>query len=80
LGLPRELGIRGRVFTDFGSAWDIDVSGPTLLDENSIRVSAGFGISWKSPFGPVRIDLGYPIKKEGFDDKQLIRFSFGTRF
>jgi outer membrane protein insertion porin family len=80
LGLPREFGIRGRAFTDFGSAWDVDLSGPGLLDVNTIRVSAGVGVSWKSPFGPVRIDVGIPIKKEGFDDKQLIRFSFGTRF
>ena len=80
LGLPREFGIRGRAFTDFGSAWDIDASGPGLLDVNTIRVSAGVGVSWKSPFGPVRVDLGFPIKKESFDDKQLIRFSFGTRF
>ena len=80
LGLPREFGIRGRAFTDFGSAWDVDLSGPGLLDVNTIRVSAGIGISWKSPFGPVRIDLGVPIKKESFDEKQLIRFSFGTRF
>lgn len=80
LGLPREFGIRGRAFTDFGSAWDVDLSGPGLLDVNTIRVSAGVGISWKSPFGPVRIDVGVPIKKESFDDKQLIRFSFGTRF
>ncbi|HEX7007386.1 MAG TPA: outer membrane protein assembly factor BamA, partial [Alphaproteobacteria bacterium] len=80
LGLPREFGIRGRAFTDFGSAWDVDLSGPGLLDVNTIRVSAGVGVSWKSPFGPIRVDLGVPIKKEGFDDKQLIRFSFGTRF
>ena len=80
LGLPREFGIRGRAFTDFGSAWDVDLSGPGLLDVNTIRVSAGIGVSWKSPFGPIRVDLGVPIKKEGFDDKQLIRFSFGTRF
>ena len=79
-GLPREFGIRGRAFTDFGSAWDVDLSGPTYWTSTAIRVSAGVGVSWKSPFGPVRIDLGIPIKKEAFDDKQLIRFSFGTRF
>ncbi|MGE5202558.1 MAG: outer membrane protein assembly factor BamA, partial [Acidobacteriota bacterium] len=44
LGLPQELGVTGRVFTDFGSLFKIDVqSTPTapILQSASIRVSAG---------------------------------------
>lgn len=80
LGLPKELGIKGRVFTDFGSAFGLDDSSSRILDEASPRVSAGVGVSWDSPFGPVRVDVGFPLVKEDFDKEELFRFSFGTRF
>jgi outer membrane protein insertion porin family len=80
LAFVREFGVLGRVFTEAGTAFDIDVSGPNLLDESSPRVSAGFGISWSSPFGPVRVDIAQPLIKEDFDKDELFRFSFGTRF
>lgn len=80
-GLPKDFGIKGFVFADVGSAFDIDgASGPTLQDEASIRVAAGVGVSWDSPFGPIRIDFGIPLVKEDFDETELIRFNFGTRF
>ena len=80
LGLPKEFGLRGRVWTDAGSAFGIDKTSAGVVDLRSVRVSAGVGISWKSPFGPIRVDIGIPIKKEGFDKKQLVNFTFGTRF
>ncbi len=95
LGLPKELGITGRIFTDFGSLWGNDQKNlvltpdqllatggvqPHVEDVNSIRASAGAGIAWKSPVGPIRLDVAYPIKKEPFDKTQLFHISFGTRF
>jgi len=95
LGLPKELGITGRVFTDFGTLFSNDQKNlvltpaqlatnggiqPIILDSAAIRATAGFGVSWKSPVGPVRLDLAYPIKKESFDKTQLFHVSFGTRF
>jgi outer membrane protein insertion porin family len=53
---------------------------PTILDSAAIRVAAGVGVSWKSPVGPIRLDVGYPIRKEGFDKTQVFHVSFGTRF
>jgi len=44
------------------------------------RATAGVGLSWDSPFGPLVIDLGYPVLKEDFDEDELIYFSLGTRF
>ena len=53
---------------------------PVIVDASSIRASAGVGVSWKSPVGPIRLDLGLPIKKESFDKTQFFHVSFGTRF
>jgi len=80
LGLPEELGISGRFFSDFGSAGGVNPSSPTVSDEGSVRVSAGFGVGWASPFGPIAVDLGVPLVKESFDKREIIRVNFGTRF
>lgn len=82
LGLPEEFQIRGRVFTDVGAAWGVDEvpTGVTVLDSKSPRLASGAGISWISPLGPVLIDLGFALVEEDFDETEVLRFSFGTRF
>jgi outer membrane protein insertion porin family len=80
LGLPDELAIRGRVFTDLGSLWKLDDSGPDVADDNSLRASVGIGLTWVSPFGPIGIDLGQAVLKESYDDTEIFRVNFGTRF
>jgi outer membrane protein insertion porin family len=80
LGVARELGILGRVFTEFGVLTDPDVSGPGLEDSSTPRLSVGFGFSWRSPFGPIAIDFAQALVKEEFDETEFFRFSFGTRF
>ncbi len=80
LGLPEEMGILGHGFSDFGSLWDLDDTGTGILDESSVRASVGLGLSWRSPFGPVRVDLAAPVLKEDYDEKEVFRFNFGTRF
>jgi outer membrane protein insertion porin family len=95
LGLPKELGITGRVFSDFGTLFSNDqkriplsaeqlaaIGGvpPVIQDSPALRVSAGAGLTWKSPVGPIRLDLAYPVKKQSFDKTQLFHVSFGTRF
>ncbi len=80
LGLPKELGIKAHTFSDFGSLWDIDEAGIGLFDSNSIRASAGVGVSWKSPFGPIRLDYAVPYASQDYDKEEKLRFDFGTRF
>jgi outer membrane protein insertion porin family len=96
LGLPKELGLRGRIFTDFGSLWGNDQKNllltpaqlaaqpgglqPQIVDISAIRASAGVGVSWASPVGPVRVDLALPLRKESIDKTQFFRVSFGTQF
>mgnify|MGYP002344181672 FL=1 len=81
LGLPEEFGLKGHAFTDAGVLKESDITNdPNVTDDSSIRVSVGTGVSWKSPFGPIRIDLAMPVKKESYDRREVFRFSFGTRF
>jgi len=96
LGLPKELGLSGRVFTDFGTLYHLEPTTLTLTPSQSaaaggqttltavqspaIRASVGVGVSWKSPVGPIRLDIAYPVRKESFDKTQFFRVSFGTRF
>jgi outer membrane protein insertion porin family len=49
-------------------------------DSDAFRLSAGVGVSWKSPFGLINVDLGIPILKQPYDQLQIFRFGFGTRF
>jgi len=79
-GLPEEMGIKGHLFSDYGSLWSLDDSGADIADENSLRASVGLGISWVSPLGPIRVDLATPILDEDFDKDEIFRFDFGTRF
>jgi outer membrane protein insertion porin family len=74
------LGITGTVFSDIGTLTGIDDSGSGLVDKDSLRASVGAGIAWRSPFGPVRLYVAEAVLKEDFDDTEIIRFSFGTRF
>lgn len=79
-GLPEEMGLKGHLFSDFGTLYDIDESDPAIADEDTLRVSVGAGISWRSPLGPIRVDLGLPVVDEDFDETEPFRFSFGTNF
>ncbi|HYE39257.1 MAG TPA: outer membrane protein assembly factor BamA [Ramlibacter sp.] len=81
LGLPEDFGIKGYGFTDIGTLSKSGITGdPGVADERTIRLSVGTGLSWRSPFGPIRVDFAIPILKESYDRKEIFRFSFGTRF
>jgi outer membrane protein insertion porin family len=85
LGLPEEYGIRGGVFYDVGSVWDLDrsVSGgalPVLYDDFSLRHVIGVSIFWDSVVGPLRFNFSKALEKEDFDDEQSFNLTISTRF
>ncbi len=80
IGLPNDFGVLGRAFAEIGTLLDPDVSGANLQDAKTPRMSIGVGLSWSSPFGPIRVDLAQAVIKESFDKEEIFRFSFGTRF
>jgi outer membrane protein insertion porin family len=82
LPLPAELGLIGRAFVDVGSLSQSAQSrvGARVADEATPRVGVGVGISWRSPFGLINIDLAQAVAKQPYDETQVFRFGFGTRF
>ena len=80
LGLPQELGISGKMFTDFGSVTSVNPSGANVIDAGSLRASAGMGVSWVSPLGPISLDFAQALLKEEHDDTEVMRVNFGTKF
>jgi outer membrane protein insertion porin family len=81
-GLPKEIGIRGSFFSDFGTLTDSGepANRGRIADTGSLRASAGVGALWRSPFGPVKLSVARAILKEDTDKTELFRFSFGSRF
>ena len=43
-------------------------------------VQGDLGISWRTAFGLINIDLTPFVIKQPFDQTQIFRFGFGTRF
>lgn len=83
VGLPEELGVSGRVWSDFGSLFhddDTPVAGSPIQSSASLRLSAGVGVSWKSPLGTIRVDVGEPILRQSYDRKSIFKFGFGSKF
>jgi outer membrane protein insertion porin family len=80
VGLPEELGVLASVFSDVGLLTETDDDGGGVVDKGTIRASVGVGFSWRSPFGPIRVDVAKPLLEEDFDKTETLRLSFGTRF
>ena len=55
---------------------DLDRSG----DFGDLRAATGLGLNWASPIGPMKISLGFPVRKLPGDRVQRIQFQVGTGF
>ncbi len=82
LPISPDLGLSGRTFVDVGALTKVSTltGGGPITDDASPRVGAGVGVSWKTPFGLINIDVADPIVKKRYDQTQIFRFGFGTRF
>ncbi len=88
-GLPEEYGIRTSLFTDVGTVGALDerytvnpngTPNDRIVDDLSLRASAGLSIHWRSPMGPIRFDLSKILGKEDYDKTETFRFSTSTQF
>jgi outer membrane protein insertion porin family len=70
------VGVKGVLFFDVGNAFLANDG----IDFGDLRYAAGWGIRWLSPFGPLRIELGYPLNEKKGDKTSLVQFAFGSPF
>ncbi|WP_108843002.1 outer membrane protein assembly factor BamA [Kushneria phyllosphaerae] len=50
------------------------------IDLGDLRYSAGLGLSWLTPVGPLTFSVARPINKKDDDDTQFFQFSLGQTF
>ncbi len=81
IGLPKEMGIKGKVFADAGLIGKPDnYDSKTMEYENRLRAAVGTGIEWASPMGVINFDFSYAVAKEDYDDTRVFRLNFGKGF
>jgi outer membrane protein insertion porin family len=73
-GNDRTLRLFG--YVDVGNVWGENEKVTT----DSLRASAGIGLSWVSPVGPLKLSFGTPIRKQRDDRIQRLQFQIGTAF
>jgi len=79
--LHEELNIKGVTFFDVGNAWsDDDFTGEDADPFGSWRYSAGAGIRWLSPMGPMRFEYGYNLDARDYEDNGKFDFMIGRFF
>lgn len=82
LGLPEEYGIRGGLFYDAGSLWDVgNTHGETILyNDFTLRQVIGASIFWNTPIGPLRFNWTESLSKEAEDIDQGFDLTISTDF
>ncbi len=75
-GANADRTLRIFVYADAGNVWGED----ERVTLKSIRASAGLGVSWISPVGPLKLSYGTPIRKQPNDRIQRLQFQIGTAF
>ena len=86
--IPESIGMQGAFFVDAGSLWQpselaldaVAEEGSFILDSAEVRMSAGFGLIWQSPLGPLRADFAEALLKADFDKTEFFRFGASTNF
>ncbi|HTP63240.1 MAG TPA: outer membrane protein assembly factor BamA [Burkholderiales bacterium] len=76
-GAQQDKSLRLSAFVDTGQVYGASEK----FDLGELRYSAGLGLNWTSPFGPLRISLAQALNaKKDFDRTEHIQFTFGTTF
>ena len=75
-GTGNDKSLRIFMFVDAGNVW----RDGEKITGNSIRSSAGVGLSWISPVGPLKLSYGTPLSSQPTDRIQKFQFQIGTAF
>jgi len=93
LGGPKKVTLNAEVIAPFpGAGNDRTLRVFTFVDVGNVygenqkvtfsdmRASAGLGLSWISPLGPLRLAFAQPVRKFAGDKIQKLQFQIGTSF
>ncbi len=85
-GATRDRTLRWFVFADAGQVTTTGSTNCAMgIDSSSVdpcgwKYSAGLGLSWESPMGPLQLSFGRALNAKEGDDKQAFQFQIGTGF
>ena len=67
-----------RTFIDPATGDDTGV--PLLTQDNKLRFSAGLGVTWYTPIGPISLSYAVPIGDKEGDETEKVQFQIGNTF
>ena len=73
---PIVSSFEGVVFYDAGNVW----ADWREIDFGGVKSGAGVGFRWLSPIGPLRVDVGWKLDREPFEEPVAFQLSFGNPF
>jgi len=82
--LKGDKAVRASVFADAGQIAGLTTSGSGIeaiqSQNESFRFSAGVGLAWSSPIGPLKFSYAIPLNAKEGDREQRFQFQAGTAF
>jgi outer membrane protein insertion porin family len=75
-GTGNDKSLRIFAFADAGNVWAENQK----MSFSDMRASAGLGLSWISPVGPLKLSYGKPLRAFSNDKIQRFQFQIGTAF
>ena len=81
-GAGNDKTLRWFTFVDVGSIYADKNQTRSMgaINADGMRASAGIGLSWISPLGPLSLAWANPIRKQTGDELQKLQFQIGTSF
>lgn len=80
-GTNQDRTLRWFVFADGGQVFGTDGYGnDTAMNFSQLRYSAGIGLTWISPLGPLQLSYAKPLNAQESDNTQVFQFQIGTGF
>ena len=87
--------VRPVLFVDAGQVYDtskldkqtVDILGLTNVNDltyvqqdKEIRYSAGVGVTWYTPIGPISLSYAQPLNDKANDETEKVQFQIGSVF
>lgn len=73
--------LRLSAFLDAGSVWGVQGAADSCNGAaDCMRYSTGVGVSWYSPFGPIKLVLAKPLNEKSGDKTETLQFQLGSQF